>query len=147
MAATFTKTRSISRPVLAVGVLVAMSLCLAALGRFTGLGVIRMPEAEIVQYRDIRFGERADGSVNVADAATGTIIGLIGSGSNGFIKGVMRGRPHQHGQGSFGDGPPFRLTRHADGRLTIEDLGTHVKIAITNFGPTNTEAFARLLHK
>ena len=147
MAAPLTKSRFPSRPVLAAGLLVGLSLCLAAVGRYTGLGVIRMPEAEIVQYRDIRFGERADGSVNVADAATGNIIGLIGSGSNGFIKGVMRGRPHQTVQGSFGDGPPFRLAQHADGRLTIEDMATHVKIAITNFGPANTEAFGKLLHK
>ncbi len=140
--------RAPSRLVVAAGVLIAACLSLAAFGRYTGLGVIRMPEAEIVQYRDIRLGERADGSVDVADAATGGIIGVIGPGSNGFVKGVMRGRPHQQQvQGLSGDGPPFRLTQHADGRLTIEDLGTRVKIAITNFGPTNAEAFSRLLHK
>ncbi len=133
------------RPAHAVLLVVVLSVLFAAFARLTGLGILRMPEPEVVQYRDLRFADRADGSVGISDAATGAIILILEPGQDGFIRGVLRGRARERKLEGMGPEKPFRLARHADGRLTLEDTATTIRIVLNSFGPTNVEAFARLL--
>lgn len=133
------------RPLHAMAFVVLACLAFAATARWTGLGVVRMPEAEVVQYRDLRFADRADGSVGVADAATGAVVAILEPGTSGFIRGVMRGRSRERKLDGFGNEQPHRLALHADGRLTLEDRATGTKIVLNSFGPTNAEAFSRFL--
>jgi putative photosynthetic complex assembly protein len=140
-----TKTGFRFRPFHAVLLVLVLTVIFAAVARLTGLGVLRMPEAAIVQYRDVRFIDRADGAVSVLDASNDAIILIIEPGEGGFIRGVMRGRARERRLGEFGAEPPFRLAQHSDGRLTLEDTATKIKIVLNSFGPSNVEAFARLL--
>jgi putative photosynthetic complex assembly protein len=41
--------------------------------------------------------------------------------------------------------PPFVLSSHADGRLTLADPATGRSVNLEAFGPDNAGAFARLL--
>jgi putative photosynthetic complex assembly protein len=139
------KTGFTFRPLHALLLVLGLTVVFAGIARLSGLGVLRMPEAAIVQYRDLRFTDRADGSVGILDASNDAIILIIEPGQGGFIRGVMRGRARERRLGEFGSEPPFRLARHADGRLTLEDTATKIKIVLSSFGPSNAEAFARLL--
>jgi putative photosynthetic complex assembly protein len=139
------KARGGFRPGHAIVIVLAIMVGVAVLARQTGMGVLRMPEPAIVQYRDLRFTDRADGSVGILDAATGAIVLILEPGQGGFIRGVLRGRARERRLDGFGSEPPFRLALHSDGRLTLEDMATKIKIVISSFGPSNVEAFARLL--
>ncbi|MGL4438271.1 MAG: photosynthetic complex assembly protein PuhC [Bosea sp. (in: a-proteobacteria)] len=133
------------RPLHAIMLILALTVVFAAIARYSGLGILRMPEPAIVQYRDLRFTDRADGSVGILDASNDAIVTILEPGQGGFIRGVLRGRARERRLGEFGPEPPFRLARHADGRLTLEDTATKIKIVLSSFGPSNVEAFARLL--
>lgn len=99
----------------------------------------------VVAARDIRFADRADGGVEVTNAADGTVIAELKPESENFIRALMRGLVRQRVR--EGDGPqtPFRLTAWADGGLTLEDPDTHRSVELGAFGPTNAEAFVKLL--
>ena len=70
---------------------------------------------------------------------------VLPPGSNGFIRGVMRGLARERMLHGIDAAPPFRLIRWADGRLSLEDTATGRLIDLAAFGPTNAQAFARLL--
>lgn len=128
------------------GALVLLSLCAAGFSRFSGIGTTQAPEADAVQSRTLRFEDRADGAVVVYDAKSDHVIDVLAPGTNGFIRGVMRGLARQRRREDLGASPPFVLTRWSDDRLSIEDVATHVRIELESFGPTNEAAFAHLLN-
>ena len=81
----------------------------------------------------------------VYDVASGRVVDAISPGTNGFLRGVLRGLARERKLQSIGTEPPFRLTRWDDGRLSLEDPATRQRIELASFGPTNAAAFARLL--
>lgn len=123
--------------------LVATSLVLVTFGRQQDVGVTRMKPSTALVVRLLRFEDGADGSVHVSDV-DGRSVEIIQPGTNGFLRGVMRGLARERRRTSVDAAPPFRLTRWADGRLSLDDptTGRHVDLEV--FGPTNSAAFARL---
>ncbi len=98
------------------------------------------------QTRDLRFGDRPDGSVLIEDVSTGGTASVIQPGSNsGFIRGVMRGLARERRMHGVGQAPPFRLTLWRDGELSLTDRATGRTIELGAFGATNRAAFAALL--
>jgi putative photosynthetic complex assembly protein len=132
-------------PLIAAGILVALSLVAVESSRVTGLGRTEMPPADVVAEIDLKFEDRADGAVAVYDADDGRVVGVVAPGTGGFVRGVMRGLARERRLSGIGDEPPFRLQRRADGRLTLEDTATGRDIELDAFGPTNVQAFASLL--
>jgi putative photosynthetic complex assembly protein len=92
---------------------------------------------------DLRFADRPDGSVLVT-SADGLPVGVMESGTNGFARGVLRSLARERKREGIGQEPPFRLTRWADGRLSLDDPSTGEHVDIEVFGPTNAAAFANL---
>lgn len=129
----------------ALGVLLLLSLLLIGAGRVTGVGTLNMPTAAPAESRDLLFEDRDDGAVVVYDAEKGGVIDVLAPGTNGFVRGVMRGLARERMLNEMGAGPPFRLVLGTDNRLTLEDRATGRVIDLRAFGPTNTAAFARLL--
>jgi putative photosynthetic complex assembly protein len=125
--------------------LVAFTVTSAALSRISGLGTVQMPESALVESRPLRFEDMRDGSIRVTDARTGQVAASVEPGTNGFIRGTLRGLARERKRQGIGIEPPFMLTRWADGRLSLEDPATGRVIALDAFGPTNGEAFAQLL--
>ncbi|MEJ1159236.1 photosynthetic complex assembly protein PuhC [Prosthecomicrobium sp. N25] len=130
--------------VLGALVLVAGAVAVAALGHYGGIGRTVMPEAAAVAVKDLRFEDRG-GAVAVLDADTGAEVAQLAPGTNGFIRGVLRGLARERRMSGTGREPPFQLVRRADGRLTLVDPTTGRRIELDAFGPTNAEAFAKLL--
>lgn len=129
---------------LGAGALVVGTVVLAALARLTGVGTVHVPPSAPVASLDLRFTDEADGSVGVWNAAGGRA-GSFAPGTNGFARGVLRGLARERHRESIGTAPPFRLTRWADGRLTLDDPATRRHVDLDVFGPTNVAAFARLI--
>lgn len=125
--------------------LVLLALLSVTAARLSGVGVMEMPAAAPVQSRDLRFEDRASGAVAVFDARDDRVVEVLAPGTNSFVRGVLRGLARDRMLREIGSRPPFRLTRWADGRLSIEDPTTGRRIDLGAFGPTNAAAFARLL--
>jgi putative photosynthetic complex assembly protein len=132
-------------PLLAIGALLLATVLGAGSARLGGLGALRVPEAPAVQVRELRFDDRADGSVAIRDAGSGRVVATVAPGSGGFLRGTMRGLVRERKRQGLGDDLPFRLAGHADGRLLLEDPATGRLIDIGSFGPTNGAVFAQLL--
>lgn len=129
---------------LGAAALIGLSVIGATIARLYGLSATPPPPAAVIETRDLRFADRADGAVVVTDARSGEDQ-VLAPGTNGFVRGVMRGLAQERlRQGADGT-TPFQLTRWSDGRLSLTDPVTHRSVYLEAFGPTNAAAFAALL--
>ena len=129
----------------AVGTLMAVSILAVSFGRFADVGTTRVPEAMLVESRDLHFADRADGAVVAFDSDVAAPVAVLAPGTNGFARGVLRGLARERRRSDIGMEPPVRLTRWSDGRLTLEDPTTGRRIELGAFGPTNAAVFAELM--
>ena len=132
-------------PLYGAGALVLLTILLAATARFTGLGTTEVDTASPVQSRALRFEDRSDGSVAVLNADNGTLVETLAPGTNGFVRGVMRGLARERKLEGLGDAKPFRLTLWDDGRLSLLDTATGREIQLVSFGQTQFAVFAQML--
>lgn len=124
-------------------VVLGVAIASAAAARIGDIGVVRMHAAAPVERRELRFADEANGGVGIYEGATQ--IEVLPPGTNGFARGALRGLARERGRRGIGAEPPFRLTRWADGRLSLEDPTTGRRIDLEAFGPTNSAVFARLM--
>lgn len=132
---------------IAGGVMIAISLTLAFIGSATGIGTTGVVTEGREATRDLKFLDAADGGIVVEDATTGHTVAVLPSGTNGFVRVVMRGLARHRKVAGLGPDHPFRLTQWASGHLSIEDEQTGRKIHLNAFGEPNRQAFARLLEE
>ena len=131
------------------GVLVSaaalLGFVLAATGaaRLTGTGRDGTPAGTPVASRLLTFADRADGAIVVQDPAARKVVAIVEPGTNGFVRGTLRGLARERRQHAVGAEPPFRLTHWTDGRLSLDDTATGRRIDLEAFGPSNALAFAR----
>ncbi len=139
-------SNAIPRPLaLSLVALIGLSLTAALGSKITGFGTSEMPPATAVESRDLQFSDRAEGGIAIRDAASGEVIAILEPGTNGFIRGVMRGFARERRSQGVDRQPPFTVTRWSDGRLSISDPETGRRVELDAFGPDNARAFARLL--
>jgi len=130
---------------LGAGGLVISSLLIVSVARLTGYTPARPPPSAVVESHDLRFADRDDGAVLVYDSSDGRLTYTLAPGTNGFVRGVLRGLVRERRAEHIGPTPPFRLTRWADGRLSLDDPATGRHVDLEVFGPTNAGAFADIL--
>ncbi|KNZ32868.1 MAG: photosynthetic complex assembly protein PuhC [Methylibium sp. NZG] len=131
------------RALIAVGALLMVAVLGAAAVRIVGVD-IRTPDAAASVTRELRFEDRADGSVAVIDARSGSTIDTV-NGEAGFFRGTLRGLARERRRMGFGPEAAFHLIGRADGRLTLADPATGQRVDLASFGPTNAAIFARFL--
>jgi putative photosynthetic complex assembly protein len=124
---------------------VAVAILAALTARLGDVGVTRLTLSTPIETRELRFIDRADGAVAVLDGRTGAETDEFAPGTNGFVRGALRGLARERKRQDIGAEPPFRLTRWADGRVTLDDPTTGRVVDLVAFGPTNAAAFTRLL--
>ncbi|RYZ01415.1 MAG: photosynthetic complex assembly protein PuhC [Comamonadaceae bacterium] len=130
---------------IALGGLVLATLLAVGFVRFTGVGAVQVPDAAPVSVREFRFEDRADGSIEVLDAASRQVVQTVAPGTNGFLRGTMRGLARERHRRGLGQEMPFRMVGRADGKLTLEDPATGRRVDLGSFGPTNAAVFAQLM--
>jgi putative photosynthetic complex assembly protein len=126
--------------------MIVLSLTAATLARTTGIGRDEPVLAAAQTTRTVQFADRADGAVVVTDATNGREVAVLAPGTNGFVRGVMRGLARNRRLAGIGDVPPFQIIQRVDGRLDLVDPSTGRDIALEAFGHTQVEAFAMLLN-
>jgi len=137
--------RSLPRGALAGAAgLVVLALAGAAYGRLSGQSVTAAPSAAVVQSRDLLFTDRADGAVVITEA-TGGLVQVVAPGTNGFLRGVLRGLAQERLRQDAGAETPFVLTRWSDGRVSLTDPVTDRHVYLEAFGPSNVAPFVALL--
>jgi putative photosynthetic complex assembly protein len=124
------------------GAMIALSLLLALGTRVSGIGVTRLASVDAVATRMLRFEDRSDGAVAVWDTEQNDVIEVLAPGTNGFVRGVMRGLARDRKLLGVGHEAAFKLIRWADGRMSLEDPTTGRTIALEAFGPDNSRVFA-----
>jgi len=132
-------------PLAACAALALTALVGVGVVRFTGVGSGLSEVAPVVQARTLRFEDRIDGGITVRDARNGAVIGDVAPGTNGFLRSAMRGLVRERKREGIGPEMPFALVVRNDGRLTLEDPGTHRRIDLRSFGATNAGVFEALL--
>ncbi len=135
------------------GALVGGALLMTATIRLTGTPPQSSPTLEraaakvaAVTSRDLSFADQPDGSLRIVDVSTGQMAGEVARGStSGFIRGVMRGLMRNRQQRGVGVTPPFRLTKWANGQISITDSTSGYVTDLSAFGDTNRAAVEALL--
>jgi putative photosynthetic complex assembly protein len=127
------------------GLLVGASLLLVGTARIFGYSPAQPPQSTAIESRDLRFEDRADGAVLVFESNSNRLVDTLEPGTNGFVRGVLRGLVRERRADHVGPLPPFTLTRWADGRLSLDDPSTRRHVDLEVFGPTNAGAFAAIL--
>ena len=94
---------------------------------------------------ELRFADRADGAVSVADARSGAPVSVLAPDTNGFVRGVMRGLARDRMSRHIGPAAPFRLSLDHGGHLWLQDTATRRLIDLDAFGSGNRAAFAAFL--
>lgn len=145
MADQFFKERFPRGPLLAAGVLISFALAAASTARLGDVGTVELADAEPVLVRELRFEDRTDGGIDVIELPDEQVIDVIQPETNGFVRGVLRGFARHRRLENMSAKPPFLLTGWSDGTMSLEDPLTGRKVPLDAFGPTNAEAFARLL--
>lgn len=102
------------------------------------------PDASAIAQRALRFLDRADGGIEIVDAASGTTLDTV-HGEQGFLRGTLRGLARERKRRGDAHDTPLDLIARADGRLTLADPVTGRRIDLESFGPTNAAVFARWL--
>jgi putative photosynthetic complex assembly protein len=132
------------RPAIACGCLVGAAIVLTLLGRQSATAPDINPDA-IIQSVDLHFSDLPDGTVVASDAATGGEIDRIVPGTGGFVRVTMRSFASERLKRDMTREVPFQLARMEDGDLVLRDPLTGRTMLLNAFGPSNEDAFARLL--
>lgn len=134
------------RPIIGAGIaMVAFTILVSFYARVTGSGVSGPPPGNIAEERSLEFHDRSDGAVVVIASPTGDTVSVLAPGSNGFIRGALRAFVRERRMRQIGPETPFVLTRWDSGAITLKDPAVGARIDLAAFGPTNRDAFARLL--
>ena len=123
--------------------LVMVTIMGSGFARVTEVGVSRMPASTAVATLLLRFDDLEDGGVAVRNAADGNLLYKVEPGTNGFIRGTMRGLARERRNAGVGAAEPFKLTRWSNGSISLQDETSGRRLDLDAFGPTNAGAFAQ----
>jgi putative photosynthetic complex assembly protein len=132
-------------PLYAAAALIITTLVLVGFVRLTGIGELRTPQAAVTAERHLLFADLEDGGISMRDAGTGELLERVEPGTNGFLRGALRGLARDRKREGIGPEIPLRLTSRADGRLLLEDPATRRLIDLGAFGAGNVAIFTRAL--
>ena len=131
--------------IIGAGVLLMFTICAVAVVRLQASAKQSNQAVVLEQSRDLRFEDRDDGSVAVLDAKNQQLVARLAPGTNGFVRGTLRGLARERRQHNEGSAQAFRLAAWSNGHLTLDDLATGRRLELGAFGPINANDFARLL--
>jgi putative photosynthetic complex assembly protein len=135
------------RAVQGMGVIVVLTVILAAYTQFTGGGARYAPEGQPIAMAELLFEDGARGLVTVDNAVTGARLIEYGENEGVFVRAVMRTVARQRRMRGLGRETPVRLAHYPDGQLWLIDPASGVDVYLNAFGPDNLAAFAEILER
>lgn len=102
--------------------------------------------ATIIASKQLRFENRAGGSLAVVDVATGRLAGVVPTVSEGFVPGVMHGMDVTRKRFGIDTARAYQLTEMTDGRVLLTDPSTRTEVDLESFGHGNAGSFVAFLH-
>ncbi len=132
-------------PFLAAIAFVVISVVAIVFSRYTEIGTLRVPETRPIAMRDIVLMETPDDTLHVIDARTGKRLLEGAPGTEGFIRGTMRGLGRLRMQRGGPVDAPWRVISWSDGSVTLSDTTTGQSITLNAFGASNLASFSRFL--
>lgn len=134
------------KPVLRVAVaMVVLTFALVIAASQFGVGKSADVYGAAVAQRALSFDDAPDGGIIVRDGTTGAVALTLPQGTNGFLRGAVRGLADRRRVAKLTHDSPFLLTAWEDGRVTLEDPLTGQRVAVSSFGPTQVKSFVALL--
>jgi len=124
----------------AVGCLLGACLLLVSLHQLSERRSPSDPHAayasvEAEDWRLLRFVLTDDGGAVAYDGETGEGLGPIGE-ADGFIRAVVSGLLFERRKRGLSEDPVYELVRWTDGRLSLEDVDTQIRVNLGAFGIT-----------
>ena len=138
--------RAIPRGALvSVGLMLAATIALAGITHATNSQHVVLAPTHAVAAIDLAFQDLPGGGITVTDASSGRTVETIAPETGHFLRGIIRALVFGHRRAGEQGETAFRLTRWADGRLSIADPVTQESFDLEAFGSTNVAVFARFL--
>lgn len=131
--------------ILGAAVLIAFSIIAAGVGRIAGVGAVHADYTRPIQTLAFRFEDRSDGGIAVIAPESGTTVGIVPAGVDGFVRTVLRSLAFDRKRHGAGAGPAFTISRWPDGRSTIDDPVTGRRVDLAAFGAANMHSFEKLI--
>jgi len=145
---TVTDIRFPKMPLFGVAALVVITIALVAAQRLLSLPATS-PAASlpVIETRLLTFEDSSDGSVIIRDANDHALIAIAEPGTNGFLRGTLRGLMRTRSRESINLLAPFRLSKLGNGALMLIDETNNVTLNLDAFGHTNADTFRAFLTK
>jgi putative photosynthetic complex assembly protein len=133
-------------PLIGAGLLIAATVLSVAFMRPSSpdalTGFVRTAP---VETRLLRFEDRSDGSVAVIDGETNAIVSIAAPGTNGFLRGMLRGLMRSRKQNDVPLLTPMLLERLDNGTVLLIDDRMHTTLDLDAYGHTNADVFKAFL--
>jgi putative photosynthetic complex assembly protein len=145
---TGTATLSFPRlPLAGVAVLIGVAISGVAVNRMLAPAGTNVSTEQPLESRQLLFRDEANGGISVTDAKTGVLVADVRPGTNGFLRGAMRGLARERRRAGFDLSIPFEVSRWSNGHITLFDPALGRQVNLAAFGPTNAGVFAEYLEK
>jgi len=129
-----------------IGAVVLSTTGMAAFSSVTGKKAEVAGLGDVTETRDLRI-DTSSGNLKFIDGQTGQLVATLPTLNEGFVQVTMRNMDRLRTTAGHPADAPYRLQRHAGGHVVLLDPETGNTISLNAFGPTNAQAFARLLQE
>ncbi|GEO80518.1 photosynthetic complex assembly protein PuhC [Pararhodospirillum oryzae] len=122
---------------IAAAIVVSLTILVAAWARLSGYDPGSDYRSAVVATEDMAFRVENDGTVAVIVPPDNVVMTRIPAASSGFLQGILKSLERERHRREIDLATPYRLERHANGRLALADPGTGMNIDVGSFGPTS----------
>jgi putative photosynthetic complex assembly protein len=128
-----------------LGAVVVFSVIGVAMLRASGFDPRQENTSPVIAASELRFVDAEKGEVLVYQHPGDRLLARLPPAEESFVRGVLRSMARERRSMDIGMDVPFRLSKHSDGSLILEDPAVGRQINLVAFGPTNVGSFEKLL--
>jgi putative photosynthetic complex assembly protein len=104
-----------------------------------------MGVSRVTESRDLVFERQSNGTMAVRQEADRALVATLLSAEEGFVAMTIKSMTRERRKFNVAETEPYRLSRLKNGRLSLTDPVTGIRIELVAFGKTNIASFAELL--
>lgn len=99
---------------------------------------------DVQQVRELRV-DTSTGDLRFFDQSSGALVAELPTLTEGFVQVTIRNLSQRRAFSGKPADAPYQLTRYSTGHIVLRDPLTGTSVAISAFGNSQAQAFARLL--